>query len=152
MPACWVTSSIVTVDGVNKPKVATLRDLGRVIGGDNPFFAHSSAIYPERNKTWCLSYVVGEDFSTIDADPDCDRVFDEVLSDRDGKPPTRAANTIWLNGISTTSKGRLNQVLTRRQADETGLDTLSSRTEWLQSLGKSCSGDIDFRPQGWHTL
>ncbi len=145
MPSCWVTSPIVTVNGVNKPKVATLFDSHQV----NPY-AHSSAIYPERSKTWCLSYVTGVDFDAIDNDPECERVFDEVIADQGGKRPSRGAHAVWLKAATGTSAGKLRTKLTLRDADTRGMGGASTRADWLTRLGMAASGDADFRPEGWH--
>ncbi len=141
MPSCWVVSSIVTVDGTNKPKVATLVDpvAGRQYG-------HSSAIYPERGKAWALSYVLGQDLSAIDADTDCERVFDEEESGR----PSRADDAAFLAQASLTALSKLSRILDDKGADRAGLNAASSRRDWLRRLGMAASGDPDFRPEGWH--
>ncbi len=139
MPACWVISPIVTVDGTNKPKVSVLG------------YAHSSAIYPNRGKTWALSYVSGPDFVAIDADPDCERVFDEVEADQGSRRPSRGDNRVFLADVPTTPRAKLHALLEGRGAVRAGLDTASTRREWLKRLGMAASGDSDFRPEGWHT-
>lgn len=161
MPSCWVISPIVIVDGVNKPKVATLVDPGRppgvVVNTDDgpvlvgPHYRHSSAIYPERGKTWCLSYVTGVDLSAIDDDPDCERVFAEELSDREGKQPARGDSAAWLEGVPATPLARMNSLLAKQGANAGGLTAASTRSDWIRRLGMAASGDADFRPQGWYT-
>ncbi|KKN48903.1 hypothetical protein LCGC14_0648010 [marine sediment metagenome] len=155
MPACWVTGPIITIDGVNKPKVATLTD------GLRDTYKHSSAIYPERGMTWALSYVAGADFVAIDADPDCHRLFDEVIPDVSpfepvpifsSRWPNRATSRDWLLSPSTTPGIDLQDQLAIHGASVDGLTVASTRGEWLASLGRAVSAGLDdFRPEGWYT-
>ena len=147
MPACWVVGPIVTVDGTNKPRVATLLDISLT---PSPPYAHSSAIYPERGKTWCLSYVTGADFAAIDADSECERVFEEALPDQGGKRPGKDEHAAWLDKLPTGSTAQAMALLVAKGASTTGL-AAASRGEYIKRLGMAASGDTDFRPQGWHT-
>ncbi len=150
MLACWVVSPIVIVDGVNKPKVATF------VGGNPPvqLYAHSSAIYPERGKTWSLSFVTSRtDFAAIDADPECERVFaDEVIATQEGQPTSvrRDAHTQWLGERPDRSRSELLSLASARGIDASDISVTATRRDWVRQLGMAASGDSDFRPEGWH--
>ena len=146
MPACWVIGPIVVEDGVNKAKVAALRDAGGELR-----YGAVSAIYPERGMAWCLSYVSGADFTAIDDDPDTERVFAEVLPDQAGKRPAKAEHLAWLEGRPTGSTANAAALLAEKGIDAGGLGPTSTRKDWLARLGRGASAGLDdFNPGAWY--
>ncbi len=143
MPGAWVISPIVTVDGMNMPKVATFGDK------DGRFYAHSSCIYPERGMTWALSYVAGDDLTLLRDDPECTLLFDEEMTEL---RPTRARCLEWLQEKSPTQLTTLTTILQAKDASAVGLTENSQRRSWLAALGRAASaGQDDFRPEAWYS-
>ena len=165
MPAAYVISPIVEhfpidsdtglpgTESYKCPKVETFVD-----GSGLPLYVHTSKIYPERGMGWCFSYVCtrgAADWSVIDADPDCVRLFDETIPDEpDGRKPSRESADGFLNARPNASDlAALRGRLARFGASHADLSPNNSRSDWVTRMGIAASAgmDIDFDPRGWRT-
>jgi len=160
MPATWVVCPIIIQNGANIAKVLTLIDPGRPLWPTTDdtglpilvpqYYSGSCCIYPERGMDWALCYVAGVDFSAIDIDPDCERVFDEVIPDEEsGRLPTKERCALWYEGTPQASIVAL-RILQRLNINPAGLEAGSKRRNWLTRLGIAASGGELFRLEGWH--
>ncbi len=153
MPAAWFINPIVQERGTNMPLCETFLD-----GNGRMRYLHSSAIYPERGMTWCLSYVTTReaDFADLEAEPGVIKVFDEVMDDEpDGSGPTHNHEKAWLRGKHQTNIATLNTRLGLVGEGGSGISIDSSRKEILTILGKAACNhdarDVNFNPEAWYT-
>ncbi len=127
-------------------------------GGGRMRYLHSSAIYPERGMTWCLSYVTTKEanFADLEAQPGVVRIFDEMLTDEpNGASAPRARSTDWLREKHGTNVAALNARLGEVGADGSSINANSSRSDVLKILGQAAGNndarEANFHPEAWHT-
>ena len=155
MPAAWFINPIVRdVAGTNMPLVETFVDpvAGRMR------YLHSSAIYPERGMTWCLSYVTTKegDFADLEAQPGVFKVFDEELPDEaDGASASREAAKTWSRARNTTNVTAIRARLAAVGVGGAMVGMGSTRKEVLTLLGKAAGNndprEAGFDPEAWYT-
>jgi hypothetical protein len=146
MPIRWVLSPTVLEDGVLKPKVATLIDLGKPDPGivddlGNPVemrhYDHSSVVFPGGMS---LSFVRFRDATSMDLDPECVNVLERDYEDAD----RFLERTPALEGWTGQRLNRLKALLTQRDAGD--LTDESPLWMWLERLGKRLGSH--FQPRG----
>lgn len=93
----YVISPVVLKKGVRRPKVATLKDAGRM-NVQYTVDSKTISVDKEHNHTseggtpaWTISKVIGEDLTNIYADPDCFVLMDRLESEDDA-PTTLVKN------------------------------------------------------------
>lgn len=140
MPIRWVISPVVVIlePGLDEetglptppvpsfrgPKVRALTDPST---GKN--YCHSSAIDAGN---WALSFVRSDDFSAIDADPDCHDVLQRDYEDWEGFLARTPRLELW----NAQRRNRLANLITARAGTTSGLTQDSEFWRWLERLGK----------------
>lgn len=76
-------------------------------------------------KTWCIVKVEADDFTAIDADPECEDIL-EKITDALGVNATKAQIISWLKthtvrDLSATRRNRIDSRLTRLGIDTSGI-------------------------------
>lgn len=146
MAARWVICPVIqridvnpdpppaTIPGAFAPKVAEIADPGRP--GKN--FKHSSVIDPAIN--WCLSYVVGMDFTPLDADPEIIDLFEENESPGASRKAAHVSflgNTPAARGWNVGQQNRIKARMTDKGADVSALAATTPLDVWIRQLARA---------------
>lgn len=97
--------------------------------GTHTFRRPRAALYPgawavaDSGAAWCIAYVDADDFTLMDADPQCNDLFEGRL---DGNAPTFAALRAFLSSVAVgdvpaAARTRIQNRLTTRGVDLTGM-------------------------------
>lgn len=143
MPIRWVINPVIEtiVDGTTyrKAKVASLLDAGRV----GKYYRCVSHIYD--GATWCLTFVRGANFLTLDADPEVINLLERDYEDADdvlSKTPRQL-------GFPGAKLQRIRARLEAKGVDTTGLTVDSTLAEILERLGNKIQAGCN--PRGlWY--
>lgn len=144
MPARLIYGPVVTNGDSRWPKVAALADPGATVG---KVYGHVSAIsdgQPGQVNDWCLSLVVGSNLSAVDADAELVNILEEAGGTVAGIRAMllQSPNDLGWNAARRT---RVQNRLTAKGADLTGLTANSPLWQFLNRLGQVVMPGFDIR-------
>ena len=142
---CPMVKTTIQVNGkdreVRAPKFVTLVDQGRPAKSSrdddgNPVSLPARYRFSivDGGQDWCLAYVVGKDFSALDADAEIVKVFEG-----DNIPLNSTPNGL---GWDQAKVDRVNARLAAKGADLSGLNADEPLWKCLRQLGRVLDGDF----------